>query len=117
MIKDNPKVGKFRKKPFPLYSSLESLYEGNIVCTSLQFAFALYEYAAYELSGDLNNLLTKLVQSCLVATTLFYVFEPLLPVGLPALLRSIVDAMICYDGCCQFFSSDIVVSFCFQRIL
>jgi hypothetical protein len=30
MIKDNPKVSKFRKKPFPLYSSLESLYEGNI---------------------------------------------------------------------------------------
>jgi hypothetical protein len=30
MIKDNLKVGKICKKPFPLYSSLASLYEGNL---------------------------------------------------------------------------------------
>ncbi|RCV18073.1 hypothetical protein SETIT_3G271100v2 [Setaria italica] len=29
LIKDNHRVGKFRKKAFPLYNSLELLYEGN----------------------------------------------------------------------------------------
>jgi hypothetical protein len=29
LIDDNPKVSKFRKKAFPLFNSLESLYEGN----------------------------------------------------------------------------------------
>ncbi|KAF8687926.1 hypothetical protein HU200_042518 [Digitaria exilis] len=30
LIRDNPKVAKFRKKAFPLFSSLEKLYEGLI---------------------------------------------------------------------------------------
>ncbi|KAF8728706.1 hypothetical protein HU200_017978 [Digitaria exilis] len=30
LIQDNPKVAKFRKKAFPLFSSLEKLYEGLI---------------------------------------------------------------------------------------
>ncbi|OEL29329.1 hypothetical protein BAE44_0009652 [Dichanthelium oligosanthes] len=29
LIEDNSKVSKFRKKAFPLFNSLESLYEGN----------------------------------------------------------------------------------------
>ncbi|PVH64019.1 hypothetical protein PAHAL_2G166000 [Panicum hallii] len=34
LIKDNPKVSKFRKKAFPLFNSLGSLYEGDLNFTS-----------------------------------------------------------------------------------
>ncbi|KAG2619964.1 hypothetical protein PVAP13_3NG144302, partial [Panicum virgatum] len=38
LIEDNPKVSKFRKKAFPLFTSLESLYEGDSNFTSSQSA-------------------------------------------------------------------------------
>ncbi|XP_072150430.1 uncharacterized protein [Setaria viridis] len=37
LIKDNHKVAKFRKKPFPLYNNLELLYEGSIAIGDLNF--------------------------------------------------------------------------------
>jgi hypothetical protein len=37
LIDDNPKVSKFRKKAFPLFNSLESLYEGSIATGDLNF--------------------------------------------------------------------------------
>ncbi|KAF8700943.1 hypothetical protein HU200_033829 [Digitaria exilis] len=36
LIKNHPKVAKFRKKPFPLFYQLEALYEGNLNFTSAQ---------------------------------------------------------------------------------
>ncbi|RCV21836.1 hypothetical protein SETIT_4G170000v2 [Setaria italica] len=37
LIKDNHKVAKFRKKSFPLYNSLELLYEGSVATGDLNF--------------------------------------------------------------------------------
>nr|XP_034590902.1 uncharacterized protein LOC117852768 isoform X1 [Setaria viridis]TKW22219.1 hypothetical protein SEVIR_4G215001v2 [Setaria viridis] len=37
LIKDNHKVAKFRKKPFPLFNSLELLYEGSVATGDLNF--------------------------------------------------------------------------------
>ncbi|KAF8693940.1 hypothetical protein HU200_038585 [Digitaria exilis] len=37
LIKDNAKVAKFRKKTFPLFNSLEELYQGSIATGDLNF--------------------------------------------------------------------------------
>ncbi|KAF8681866.1 hypothetical protein HU200_045312 [Digitaria exilis] len=37
LIQDNPKVAKFRKKAFPLFNSLEKLYEGSVATGDLNF--------------------------------------------------------------------------------
>lgn len=37
LIKNHPKVAKFRKKPFPLFYQLEALYEGSIATGNLNF--------------------------------------------------------------------------------
>ncbi|XP_062191281.1 uncharacterized protein LOC133895107 [Phragmites australis] len=37
IIKDHPKVRKFRQKPFPLFNYLASLYEGSIATGDLNF--------------------------------------------------------------------------------
>uniref|UniRef100_K3XT71 Myb/SANT-like domain-containing protein n=1 Tax=Setaria italica TaxID=4555 RepID=K3XT71_SETIT len=37
LIKDNHKVAKFRKKPFPLFNNLELLYEGSVATGDLNF--------------------------------------------------------------------------------
>ncbi|KAF8712075.1 hypothetical protein HU200_028910 [Digitaria exilis] len=37
LIKDNVKVAKFREKAFPLFNSLEELYQGSIATGDLNF--------------------------------------------------------------------------------